>query len=659
MILTKLTFHNFGIYAGRHEINVAPKPDRPITLFGALNGSGKTTLLEGIQFGLFGKGAKFLGRGKAAYVDFLVNSINRRMLQTSASVGIEFTTRRRGRAQRYEVVRTWSIKGSAAAEEEVQVFKNGELDDELSQRWEELSETFFPSQLSDLFFFDGERIEELAEPNRCSELIKTGLNSLLGLDLVTDLRKTLATLDRRLKVDGIDESQRQKISRLIERQSLLAEQETRALSELSTVLDNHNEIESILQKLRFDLSQQGGDLYIRREELRLKQIELTSKLTEKRSDLVELSSTGLPLSLVSKLFIELESYAREGLTAGQREAVIEAIKSFSEVILTEISKREIFSPEQQELLKSLHQTHLQTEVSSGSKPDYSVSLQALAQAKADLNIQRSNANKGLLELNKILIELDQIERTLLAVPDSDKLSPLLNEISDKETELAKMSVEIDLLRTQQLRVNRELEAVNSQIESMTEKQRQQDSEVKRLERMRLQLSRGKSVLHQFEDRIRNKHIAELEKLVLRAFQTLLRKKSFVKSISIDHTSYELKLYIEGEGVVPASKLSAGERQVLAVAVLWALSQKSGKQLPTVIDTPLGRLDSEHRRDFVELYFPNASDQVILLSTDEEIVGRYYKSLRKHLAHEYLIEYNEKKQSSAIVRGYFDLHKEAA
>jgi DNA sulfur modification protein DndD len=194
---------------------------------------------------------------------------------------------------------------------------------------------------------------------------------------------------------------------------------------------------------------------------------------------------------------------------------------------------------------------------------------------------------------------------------------------------------------------------------MSEKQRQQSSELKRLDKMRLQLSRGKSVLQDFEDRVRNKHIADLEKLILEGFRVLLRKKSFVKSISIDHSTYQLTLFIEGEGVVPAAKLSAGERQVLAVAVLWALSKKSGRQLPTVIDTPLGRLDSKHRKDFVECYFPNASGQVILLSTDEEIVGRYYKSLRKHLAHEYLIEYDEKRQSSSIKKGYFDDHMEVA
>jgi DNA sulfur modification protein DndD len=659
VILTKLTLHNFGIYAGRHEIDMSPRLERPITLFGALNGSGKTTLLEGIQFGLFGKGAKFLGKGKAAYVDFLANSVNRRTLQNSSSIGVEFSIRRRGKAQCYEVVRTWSLKGSGAAEEGVQVFRNGALDDELSERWDELSETFFPSQLSDLFFFDGERIEELAESSRCCELIKTGLNSLLGLDLVTDLRRTLTALDRRLKVDAIDEVQRQKYERLNEKCSLLKEQETDALQTLCAKLDRIKEIDTLLESLRYELAQQGGDLYIRRDELRARQTQLTEYLQNKRSELIDCAASGLPLVLVSSLMADLESYTREGLTTEQREAAQKAVQEFSAVILREISMRDSFTLDQRALLDQLHSAHLKIERQSTSKPDYSISIQGLAQARVDTGTARTVATKTLLELNKIFLELDQIERTLLAIPEGEKLAPLLKQIADFESEHAKESIDSESFRAQIQRIQRDLESVNNQIDQMAETQRQQASELKRLDKMRLQLTRGKSVLLEFEERIRNKHIADLEKLILQGFQILLRKKAFVTSIAIDHSTYQMTLYIEGEGVVPASKLSAGERQVLAVAVLWALSQKSGKQLPTVIDTPLGRLDSKHRKDFVEIYFPNASGQVILLSTDEEIVGRYYKSLRKHLAHEYLIEYDEKKQSSSIKKGYFEDHREAA
>jgi DNA sulfur modification protein DndD len=180
-----------------------------------------------------------------------------------------------------------------------------------------------------------------------------------------------------------------------------------------------------------------------------------------------------------------------------------------------------------------------------------------------------------------------------------------------------------------------------------------------LKSMHQQLLRGKEVLIKFEEKIRNKHITNLEKLICESFEVLLRKKSFVDSISICPNSFILTIKIIGEGDVPASKLSAGERQLLAVAVLWALAKASGRKLPTVIDTPLGRLDSIHRKSFVQNYFPFAGDQVILLSTDEEIVGPYYRSLKKHTSHQYLIEYDDKKQSSEIIKGYFEPTKETA
>ena len=60
--------------------------------------------------------------------------------------------------------------------------------------------------------------------------------------------------------------------------------------------------------------------------------------------------------------------------------------------------------------------------------------------------------------------------------------------------------------------------------------------------------------------------------------------------------------------------------------------------------------------FSENYFPNAGHQVILLSTDEEIVGNYYSSLKESIAKEYLIEYNEAEQTSVVKRGYFSLER---
>ncbi|MFN7658955.1 MAG: DNA sulfur modification protein DndD, partial [Dolichospermum sp.] len=78
------------------------------------------------------------------------------------------------------------------------------------------------------------------------------------------------------------------------------------------------------------------------------------------------------------------------------------------------------------------------------------------------------------------------------------------------------------------------------------------------------------------------------------------------------------------------------------------------RLPIAIDTPLGRLDSSHRNNLVERYFPSASHQVILLSTDTEIAKKEYQNLKETeaIAREYLLQYNSNKRETTIKPGYF-------
>ena len=148
------------------------------------------------------------------------------------------------------------------------------------------------------------------------------------------------------------------------------------------------------------------------------------------------------------------------------------------------------------------------------------------------------------------------------------------------------------------------------------------------------------------------HIKRLEKLILNSFKSLHRKKDFIKSIKIDTIEFDLKISDNKNKEIDTESLSAGERQLLAVAILWGLAKASNSAAPTIIDTPLGRLDSEHRLNLVEQYFPTASKQVILLSTDEEINKKYHKYISPHLSRSYKIEYDEKLNGSKLSEGYF-------
>lgn len=101
-----------------------------------------------------------------------------------------------------------------------------------------------------------------------------------------------------------------------------------------------------------------------------------------------------------------------------------------------------------------------------------------------------------------------------------------------------------------------------------------------------------------------------------------------------------------------SQLSKGEKQVFILALYWAIIKTSGQSIPFVIDTPYARIDTEHREQIAKLFLPNISDQVIILSTDEEVVGRYQKILEPHIAHKYLLDYNTDKGQTVVTPGYF-------
>jgi len=651
MILTKLALHNFGIYGGKHEIDLTVQKDKPIILVGALNGSGKTTLLESIQFALFGKNAKFIPKTKTAYLDFLKDSINRKNLDTSASVAVTFETKKGSRISSYEVVRTWSLNSKKIQLDTVQVFKDGELDEELSDRWPELSENFFPSQLSDLFFFDGERIETLAQQDRCSELIRTGLNSLLGLDLVSDLSRTLVTLERKIKLDNSGRNEKEIYDQLKKKSDELQIKRQELSKEIEESYSERELLQANLEVANDSLIREGGDLFKNRDDLKAKQDFLNREISRIRNELVDLASTVLPLTLLEENIKTIEELSLSSLSSTQREAVSDAIYNFSLCVLKEVKQRE-FTDVQIKVLQNIHSSYLEISKNESKNPEIHCSRESLYKYRTAINSLQSSGMTSLVELTNIKNQLELIEKQISAIPAEGKVANFIEQVSTFESKLNQLNIRIEALALNSNNIDKEIAANELKIEETINAISSSNAEELLFKNMKEQLSRGKQTLATFEEKIRNKHVSNLEKVIKECFDSLLRKKGFLQSISISKRDYQMTINIVGGETVPSSKLSAGERQLLAVAVLWALAKLSGRQLPTVIDTPLGRLDSKHRKFFVENYFPQAGHQVILLSTDEEIVEDLHSILQSSISHEYIIEYSEETASSSIREGYF-------
>ena len=121
----------------------------------------------------------------------------------------------------------------------------------------------------------------------------------------------------------------------------------------------------------------------------------------------------------------------------------------------------------------------------------------------------------------------------------------------------------------------------------------------------------------------------------------------------DRATFDATLIDKSGAEIRKSSLSAGEKQVYAIAMLWALARTSGRALPMIIDTPLARLDSEHRSTIVERYFPEASHQVIVLSTDTEVDDRLLEKLAPSISHSFRLEYEHDRRATHVVPGYFE------
>ena len=206
MILDQLTLHDFGIYKGRHEIELTPlSPDRPIILIGARNGSGKTTILDAINLVLYGSRANLSNRQpRQAWEEYLRNCIHLGGA-TSASVGLDFSVLDDFGMRQYSITRTWEV-APRGVNESFSVTLNGERDEVLAEDWSDHLEGLLPLEIASLNFFDGEKTNELATPERSKDVIRSAIRGLLGLGILERLEADLKVLIRRKQDAAIGDS---------------------------------------------------------------------------------------------------------------------------------------------------------------------------------------------------------------------------------------------------------------------------------------------------------------------------------------------------------------------------------------------------------------------------------------------------------------------
>lgn len=662
MIITRLVVHNFGIYRGRFEINLKPPSrNKPVILFGGLNGGGKTTLLDALQLVLYGKLAQCSNRGDLPYDEFLRRSIHRGVPPSDgASLELEFSHASEGREQTYRVLRSW-VGGPRGVRERVDVSRSESPsaplthDPLLSESWSEQIEEFIPVRLSKFFFFDGEKIEALADLERSTEVLSTAIRSLLGLDLVDQLATDLVVLERRKNAlrktgeerDAIDLAQRE-VDAIRDERDQLVQRRAGAQNALDRA-----EILAAKADEQFRLG--GGETYERRKEYEAKRDAVAAHVQSLEDELGDLAAGVAPLLLVGDL---LDATARATAAESGAEAVgeLRALLVERDEQTVEFARRtgvkdavvarlsEYLSVDRRGRLGAAN-----GERYLGLTHDGRAELADVGPRQRDQLAQR--IRRQVAQFERLQAELEDLERMLASTPDEEAISQLatariesLRLSGERERELQGVDAELG-------RMTRDYDTKWARLGRLMERAVDEHHHNEELGRIVSHSEGVREVLARFRDAVLQHHVRRIERLILDGLQHLLRKASLVAGLHIDPKTFELSLVgADGERLAP-ERLSAGERQLLAVSIIWGIARASGRVLPVAVDTPLGRLDSTHRNLLVERYFPHASHQVLLFSTDEEINGEYYEKLRPSIGHAYQLTYDDKRRASTIEEGY--------
>lgn len=134
----------------------------------------------------------------------------------------------------------------------------------------------------------------------------------------------------------------------------------------------------------------------------------------------------------------------------------------------------------------------------------------------------------------------------------------------------------------------------------------------------------------------------------------LAHKTLVKKIEIG-TDCTVKLLGDKGHNIRAMDSSAGEDQIFALSLIAAIAKVSGTKVPIVMDTPLARLDTDHRSNVLRYFAAHAGEQVIFLSQPDEVNGEYLKVIRDRVGRAFHIEFEELDNGvgkAHVRKGYF-------
>jgi len=666
MLLKKLALTNFKTYYGHQEINFyipqhIREEKKNIILIGGLNGAGKTTILKAILYVLFGKRGITEDEHRRIFSN-VINNTHYEEGGREASVTLFLET---DAGEEWELKTKWIFdhnkklinesRGITVRKPGVRIGQHANIAN--IEVYNRFIDRMIPYHAAPFFIFDGEEIKDIILRQNSAEM-KEAIHKISGIESYKQLLEDL---------QSVKSSYEQRLAKQVDTKKL-----GNMKNQLEEVEDEIQGLESKKRDLIADKKRLEGLIHEAKES-RNQKLLLNSKSRE--AIVKKQSQLNTELKMTSKQFIE---YYNDHIV---KIILSEKIKKLKERI--QIEKRYQQSKQAYEASLVPYQKFISQLLCNAFEPPLTQSqLDQIKEIGEKIWIRENNINITHQEEVKIIHDLNnQDYQYLISLPivDRTKIIQMINRIEKLNQSLEQVELElrnapesvnideennkIDLF-TKDLGQNAlRLKSVNSKLSKLLD---ERTNLLNNITRLSDSSDNYTELQQQYEFTLRlikamEEYIAKMTLLKAQFIHEqfalmltkLFRKQEEFGKIEFDINTYTIRLYNDKGLEISIQDRSAGEMQMIASALIWALTKASDLSLPMVIDTPLGRLDSYHRNHLINHYYKELSDQVIILSTDTEITQEYVNLMKEHSYKQYMLDYDQSKKYTIIREGYFD------
>ncbi|MDM8554679.1 DNA sulfur modification protein DndD [Desulfococcaceae bacterium HSG7] len=685
MIISRVIFNNFRPYYLENEIDLNVYPDKNIIIIGGRNGQGKTSFIMGLVWCLYGKRINevdeiYRKELRGGYPLYLTKSLNwnardEGIENFSVSLFLEHVYLPESISGTQDKLASVNIhreydKNSEFGEVNIFINENRlELDDDDKVIF--IDEYIIPIEAAKFVFFDAEKISEIAEMNlrQQGSVMNDALGKVLGLDIYEELIDDFLIVRDNLKKESAPERVYKQIEHLENGLTL----NQKRLENIQNVQDSTDEeIEKLkidILKLEEFLAERGGQA-----------VKVDIEEIHKRKDEIEMQR-----STVFNRLLQIEGLIPFSIGAGKLQEVVEQIHKQNELDRLSADKEDIenmkhvyleslfnkppffenndlnfkqkifYYEKADNLLKKIFlDAH-----TSETEQDYELDL-----SKSDKEhifniyelVQRTSEEvyeKIFKDYLKNINELDEIKKKIRhaeSMMDDEIISEYKSKRDSTEIEKEKLILKRGAFKNERIHLETEIKSIEEKKNKLLDKIEASEARKVYIDG----LSRYINTLKEFIERQKKEKCERIGQSITDELKNLMHKDDFIDKAEVfilpNNDGLAVELYDSDSQKIAQSDLSKGEQQLYISCLLKAISDESIIDLPAFIDTPLARLDEEHKQHLMHRYYPNLASQTVIFATDSEISNHRLKQIQKHVAKTYLLKnVNNKTQ---IIEGYF-------